>query len=161
MAQVPVWINPLDLLDAQDDEPTTETMMRAMCAPGVASDTQSVRARYQEITEVQPTLFAPPADDRILNQLIWPLRYAKASYVVGNYLGTISLAGIVAEMTAILMFDLLEPHVGDRPMGEAEQKQMFGRSFQELGHFPNGMASPAGHASLYQRDVVGNTRRVA
>ena len=73
------------------------------------------------------------AEDRILEKLIWPLRHAKASYVVGNNLGTISLCGMVAEMVAILYFDISNIMIGKEKLDEEKQNLVFGRSFEKLG----------------------------
>ena len=133
MRPIPVWINPLDLFPPGDDQaPTADQTLAAMFTPGVPSDPSNVQARYRAITANQPQLFAPPADERILNQLIWPLRHAKACYIVGNYLATIALAGIVAEMTAILIHDLMERSFNNRAMTPADETRIYGRLFEEL-----------------------------
>src|SRR5262245_55458881 len=88
-----VWLNPLD--SPIGDPATAEQILDFMVTPGVPADPATVQSRYQQITREQPPLVAPPLEDRILTQLIWPLRHAKASYIVGNYLGTIALTGIV------------------------------------------------------------------
>ena len=67
---------------------------------------KSLIKRYKEISKEKVRFFAAPAEERILNKLVWPLRNAKASYMVGNYLGTIALCGMVSEMVAILLFDI-------------------------------------------------------
>jgi hypothetical protein len=67
-----------------------------------------------------------------LNQLVWPLRHAKGSYVVGNYLGTIALAGVVAEMATILAWDILEPKLNNQPIDKKKQERLFGRAFDRL-----------------------------
>src|ERR1043165_3041768 len=108
MRSIPVWLKPLDLFGGVDPSSLQEQTLAVICGPGVPSDKKTVEARYREIDAVEPNLFAPPAEERILSQLIWPLRHAKASYMVGNYLGTIALCGIVGEMTAILIFDLID-----------------------------------------------------
>jgi hypothetical protein len=134
MRRIPVWIKPLDLFGAVDEKSLQEDTLKIICGPDVTSDPESVRARYKEIDNVEPNLFAPPADERILSQLIWPLRHAKAAYMVGNYLGTISLAGIVGEMTAILIFDLIDnKSFNGGPWSQALEKQMFGSTFERLG----------------------------
>jgi hypothetical protein len=132
MRKVAVWLNPLDPFGPVDRAPSLEDMLEFMCTPGVPSDSASMQDRYRAITSEQPGLFSPPANDRILNQLVWPLRHAKACYVVGNYLGTIALAGLVAEMTAILIFELTESKLNEKPMTRKEEERLFGRAFEEL-----------------------------
>ena len=133
MRKVPVWINPLDPF-VGNKAPSAEEVLQFMCTPTVPADAGSLLERYKEITAEQPQLFAPPADARVLNQLIWPLRHAKACYVVGNYLGTIALAGIVAEMTALLIFELIDnKSFNSGPWSEDLEERMFGRTFEDLG----------------------------
>src|SRR5262245_12785048 len=121
MPKVPVWLNPLD--SPIGDPATAEQILDFMVTPGVPADPATVQSRYQQITREQPPLVAPPLEDRILTQLIWPLRHAKASYIVGNYLGTIALTGIVAEMSAILLFELAEISInGNRMTAKDEER---------------------------------------
>lgn len=89
-------------------------------------------ARYQEISVEKTRLFVAPAEDRILEKLVWPLRHAKSSYTLGNFLGTISLCGMVAEMVAILLFDITEPKINNRQMEKRDQEALFGRAFEKL-----------------------------
>jgi hypothetical protein len=54
---------------------------------------------FHQISPEPVRLVAVPAEQRILDKLAWPLRHAKASYMVGNYLAVIALYGM-AEMVA-------------------------------------------------------------
>jgi len=65
-----------------------------------------VEITAEEITQSPKGLFIAPDDTGLLGKVVWPLRQAKASYVLGNYIGTIALCGMVAEMTTILLFEL-------------------------------------------------------
>jgi hypothetical protein len=112
---------------------TNEAALSFLCTPGLASDPESLAARYREISFDKPRLFAAPTDIRILDKLVWPLRHAKSGYMLGNYLGTIALSGMVAEMVAVLFFDLAELALDDKPMTAEVQKQVFGRPFESLG----------------------------
>lgn len=130
MRQVPVFLNPLTSPRSERSAP--DWLASFLCAPGTAHDPASLQQRWEEISSVEPNLFAPPDEDRILNQLVWPLRYAKGSYVVGNYLGTIALSGFVAEMATILAFDILEPTLNGQPLAKKAQEQLYGKSFDRL-----------------------------
>lgn len=134
------WINPLQFL--QVDEPwasmlnetlTLEAVLGFLCTPGVTTDLDSLVARYREISVEKARLFAAPAEERILEKLIWPLRNAKASYMVGNYLGTISLCGMVTEMVTVLLFEISELSLNNEPLTDKEQEALFGSSFEKLG----------------------------
>lgn len=110
---ITAFINPLQMLEL--DEPwadrlntalTAETFLKFLCVPGVAADPTSLATRYRQISIERTRLFAPPNEPTIMERLVWPLRHAKAAYVVGNYLATIALGGVVAEMTALLLWDV-------------------------------------------------------
>jgi hypothetical protein len=89
-------------------------------------------ARYQEISTAVGLFFAPD-EQRILDKLIWPLRNAKASFMVGNYLGTISLSGMVAEMVAMLLWEIADSQINGRSMTKDDEKLLFGSEFERLG----------------------------
>jgi len=75
----------------------------------IPDDLKTLHERYDEISHEETAgrgLFLAPMDQVLLEKLVWPLRQAKASYVLGNHLGTIALCGLVAEMTTILVFEL-------------------------------------------------------
>ena len=134
------WINPLQFLEVdepwtrlQRKPPSAEDILRFVCTPGIDNDIQSLVERYRRISKEKKRLFAAPYEDRILNKLVWPLRHAKACYMVGNYLGTISLSGMAAEMVAILLFDIYEPTIKNKAMTAQDEKALFGSSFEKLG----------------------------
>jgi hypothetical protein len=135
-----IWINPLQFqrvdepwASASKVVPTLEAVLEFLCTPGTDSRLDSLVVRYREISNEQTRLSAAPVEERILEKLVWPLRHAKASYMVGNYLGTISTSGMVAEMVAILLFELSELAVNDKPMSLDEQVRQFGSLFEKLG----------------------------
>jgi hypothetical protein len=134
------WINPLQFLEI--DEPwasatpqpvTIESVLEFLTTPGIPRDVASIAERYKAISVENPRLFAVPAEDRILEKLVWPLRHAKAGYVVGNYLGTISLCGMVAEMIAILIFETNEVRMNGAIMDDSMQRLFYGSTFERLG----------------------------
>jgi hypothetical protein len=138
MRQLKVFLNPLSLVDMEvpflDSEPVTlETVLAFLCPPGTQSDVQSLVNRYKEISTEATKLWVAPAEQRILDKLIWPLRHAKASYMVGNYLSVIALCGMVAEMVAILLWETTEVHLNAKPMTTRDEEAVFGSSFEKLG----------------------------
>lgn len=134
------WVNPLQFLEVDEpwatlkiDPPSLQNVIDFVCTPGTKSDIDSLVSRYREISKEQQPLFIAPADERILTKLVWPLRNAKANYMVGNYLGTISLCGMVSEMVAILLFEMSEFRINERGMTQDDQTSVFGSSFEQLG----------------------------
>jgi len=134
------WINPLAFIEVDKpwatihaNQPKLDAVVGFLCPPGMPADLDSLVARYKEISTEPVRLFAAPAEPRILEKLVWPLRHAKGSYVIGNYLAVIALSGMVAEMVAILVWEIGEITLGDHPMATAEQKALFGTTFERLG----------------------------
>jgi hypothetical protein len=134
------YINPLAFLEV--DEPWASHMpkppdfgavLRFLCPPEVKSDLEEVIGRYREISNESKRLFAAPAEKNILEKLVWPLRNAKASYMLGNYLGTISLSGTVAEMVAILTFEISNLTINGKRIDQKTQEKIFTRTFENLG----------------------------
>lgn len=113
--------------------PSCDDVLEYLCVPGIKSDINNLVARYKEISKESKRLFAAPAEERILTKLVWPLRYAKSCYMVGNYLGTIALCGMVAEMIAILAFEMSTILVNGKPLDEQAETNIFGSRFERLG----------------------------
>lgn len=139
------FVNPLAFLEV--DEPwasvfkkdvAAEDVLRFLCAPGTPSDILSVVERYREISlEGENRIFVTPAIEPILQKLIWPLRHAKGAYALGNYIGTIALCGMVAEMLTIFTFEIsaafLTRSAGAAEMTIENQRLLFGTDFERLG----------------------------
>jgi hypothetical protein len=91
--------------------------------------------RYNEITdeEGENILHLTPAEVRIASRLVWPLRHAKASYMLGDNLGVIAQCGMVAEMVAMLLFDMADLKHEGQPLDDPLQKKLFGNTFELLG----------------------------
>jgi hypothetical protein len=137
---IEVFVNPLQFLEV--DEPwaslgirelSPEAVLDFICTPGIGSDVKDISTRYKEISIESQRLFAAPNEQRLLDKLIWPLRHAKAGYMVGNYLGTIALCGMVAEMVAVLLYEISNFSLKNRPMTEQDQMSVFGSKFEKLG----------------------------
>ena len=131
------WINPLEFLEVDqpwaprgDATVSVEEILRYISS---TADPDTLIVKYKEISIENPRLCLVPAEERILEKLIWPLKHAKASYMLGNPLGTISLCGMVAEMVAILYFDISDIKINGEKIDEQKQKLLFGCKFEKLG----------------------------
>jgi len=134
------WINPLAFLEVDEPwaspdktPPTAETILSFLCPPGMSPDLASLIERYKRISTEPLRLFAAPAEPRILEKLVWPLRHAKASYIVGNNLAVVALCGMVSEMVAILLWHLTEARLNAQPMTPENEAALFGSPFEKLG----------------------------
>lgn len=137
---IPIFVNPLVAFFAdpnweamQQDAPTVEVAIKYLCDPNVDPSLDAIITRYKEAKDEPRGLFAAPNEPQILEKLVWPLRNAKSSYMLGNYLGTIALCGMVAEMIAILLFEMSDLRFQNGPMTDAAQKTLFGSTFEKLG----------------------------
>ena len=83
-----------------------QSLLRYLCTPDIDSSIDAVSQRYKVISQQPAQLFAAPSEDDILRKLVWPLRNAKASYILGDYLGTIATCGMVCEMLTLLVFEI-------------------------------------------------------
>jgi hypothetical protein len=134
-----VWLNPLQILEVDepwassgDLHPNVEALVRFASAPGTSPDLEALVSRYREISNEPLRLFAAPAEQRLLDKLVWPLRHAKAAYMFGNYLGTIAMCGLVAEMVAILLFEIGEVRINNVAITDRDQIEIFGSTFEKL-----------------------------
>ena len=130
-------LNPLafpevDLAELIEAEPTLEAVVKYLCPAGVPSDLSSLISRYREISTEKPGLTIVPDERRVSDKLVAPLRHAKAAYMVGNYLATVALCGTVAEMLAILQWELSESSLNNQPMTQRDEAALFGDPFERL-----------------------------
>ncbi len=139
-AKIKASIGPLLFLEV--DEPYSsiehrelnpEAVLSFICTPGIGYDVGTIATRYREISIERKRLNVAPAEERLLDKLIWPLRHSKACYMLGNYLGTISLCGLVAEMLAILIFDISDITINNKRITVQDKKDLFGCPFEKLG----------------------------
>jgi hypothetical protein len=131
-----VWINPLkcpQLEPAAATAPTAEQLLDYLFAPELDRGLDAFVTRYGEIAAVNDPIPIAPAEPNILEKLVWPLRHAKGSYALGNYLGCIALCGMVGEMVAILLWDISKVSLQGRQMAARDEEAVFGRAFEKLG----------------------------
>jgi hypothetical protein len=135
-------INPLAFLEVDlpwasstQEKPTPEAVLRFLCPAEERFnfDIERLLGRYRQISTESVRLFVAPAEQRILDKLIWPLRNAKSSFMVGNYLATVSLSGMVSEMVAMLLWEITASQINGRAMMKKDEEILFGREFENLG----------------------------
>ena len=112
------YINPLSFFpvdvpgpDGSTNRPTLEQILLFLCPPGIPSNVESLVERYRELGQVGMALAVAPNEQEGLERIVWPLRQARAAYMVGNYLSVIALCGMVGEMAAILLWKLSESKI--------------------------------------------------
>jgi len=134
------YISPLAFLEVDEQwvssppcKVSFDDLLRILCTPELEHDINSCLKRWKEISKETNRLLVVPYEQKFLERLIWPLRHAKSSYMVGNYLGTIALCGVVAEMLAILLYDIAVVSLRGKQISTKEQRMLFGDNFEKLG----------------------------
>jgi len=133
-------VNPLAFIEIDEpwataikSNPSVESVLRFLCPPESQSDLPTLIARHREISREDVRLSIVPNEERISDKLVAPLRHAKASYMVGNFLATLALCGMVAEMLALLLWEMAEITINGERMTTKEEENLFGRTFEKLG----------------------------
>jgi hypothetical protein len=134
------YVNQLQFIDVDEpwasfsnQEVNAQSILDFLCTPGLSSEIESMISRYKTISIEKKRIFVAPNEQRILDKLIWPLRNAKAGYMCGNFLGTIALCGMVAEMVSILLFDINSLKINHTDLTKKDQEAVFGSKFEKLG----------------------------
>ena len=131
------FMNPLTFLPVDDPISswplTSESILQYLCPEGTPWQPEQIAERYRQVTEQSGRLIAAPAEPRILERLVWPLRHAKGCYMLANYVGTIALAGMVSEMVVMLIFELGDVKLNSQPIDKKGQAALYGSEFEKLG----------------------------
>ena len=114
---IPVFVNPLKIIEWEPrfhPQQSSETlalrpMLYSLCSLDAPSDIPECRNRYEQLSEFDHSLFVSIEEPEIKKNLFDPLRQAKTNYILGSYVGSIALCGIVAEKLAILIFIINKP----------------------------------------------------
>lgn len=135
-----IWMNPLQWtdvdfkgIDEKHKELSIEDVIEFVCIPGTEIDIADFLERYKQINQEISRWALAPNEENVLEKMVWPLRQAKANYVLGNYLATVALCGMVAEMFSILLFEISNITINAHPMTERHQVNLFGKKFEKLG----------------------------
>ena len=131
----PLFFTGIDQPIPPDRSVNIESVIEYLCRPDQDISVKTLSQRYISISSGEDRLFIVPNEERILNKLIWPLKNAKASYMLGNYLGTISLCGMVSEMISILLFDISDFTINKSPLDDSLQQKIWGSTFEKLGQY--------------------------
>ena len=135
------WLNPLLFIavdwpnPGQEEPVSAESVLDYICKPQSDSSPETLAERYREVSCPDTQLHVAPTEERLLSKLVWPLKDARACHMVGNYLGTIALCGMVAEMVALLVFEMNEMRINDELLTQEQQRQIFGDTFEKLGQY--------------------------
>jgi hypothetical protein len=135
-----IWVNPLRFFSLEEESYNSDSpdanfqrLIRDLRDPKDDDKIETIQKRYKLITKYDDTMFIVPANNLIIEKLVWPLRAAKQAFCLGNYLGCIALCGTVAEMTIIFLFDIASININGSKLDDSAQKKLFGNTFEKLG----------------------------
>ena len=88
------------------DELNNPELFRLLCAPNADLKPAALVERYKRILSagMEPAIL--PALPMLIEKVVSPLVSSKAAFVAGNPLGTIALCGFVAEMIALMLYEM-------------------------------------------------------
>lgn len=137
---IPGWLRPLSFSSIgvlpfwPENQPIDPSfLLKDLCMDFSSDSLENIRKRYWLLTTPKLDIFAVPNEKKILGKLVWPLRAAKKSFVLNDYLGCISLCGMVCEMAVIFLFEVAAIHATGKPLSVGKQKEIFGTTFEKMG----------------------------
>jgi hypothetical protein len=89
--------------------------------------------RFKRLCIEETSLTIVPTGAMLFENIFHPLRLAKKSYILGDYLSTISLCGMVGEMLALFIFKMKTTPPNGKEIPEDVQKTKWGTLFERLG----------------------------
>jgi len=134
-----LFIQPIEWIDAQmfmadrqGQVPDLRSAIDFLCTPGVGKEPEDLVSRYREVSADAKRICFAPGETEILHSIFWPLRHARAAYVLGNYLATIALCGAVCEVLTLLLFEMRPVVLGKTRMSRSREKRVFGKRVDDL-----------------------------
>lgn len=88
--------------------PRDREILSFLCGTNESFDDDEFISRYKETMKFDGNILVVPADKLFVERFVNPLKFAKTNYVMGNYLGTISMIGAFAEMMTVFFCDLAD-----------------------------------------------------
>jgi len=138
-----VFVNPLMFIDAeeafnpgQQPDPSFEAIVKYLSqSENKAPTKEELLANYKKVAQNVSKLYAVPAEVQILTKIVFPLKSAVGYYMLGNFIESIAISAMVAEMCAIFRFQIFRVTVNNRPIiyDEDEAKQL--KKFEKMRQF--------------------------
>lgn len=134
-------VNPLVFLDADDrfhfgeNKPclTPKSVLRYLASETFIPDMDNIKKCYDWIAQDVTKLFIVPAEAKILEKIVRPLKNAIGSYIIGNSFETIALCGTISEMIAIFLFEINKISTNGNPISEENELKMNLEKFENYG----------------------------
>lgn len=131
-------LKPLNFMAAEQDSvdkdglPDSETIL-AFCCGKHSAKPDKVVARYNKLHE-GIRIQAVPSVDYIDKKIIVPLLQAQSCFMTANFIATIALCGIVAEMLSNLAWEIYQPYlrIGKKEITTEMHKALFGMPVENM-----------------------------
>jgi hypothetical protein len=94
---------------------------------------RDVLERYCEVSDPELYTLILPVSDKLFERLLSPLKSAKKCFCLGEYIATIELAAHVAEMLALLLWQITPVSRDGTRITIEFEKGLWGRRFEKLG----------------------------
>jgi hypothetical protein len=134
------WLRPLSMssicplpFDKQAEEHDEVEIIRDLCDDRRGDIVAGIRARCARLSAEDEGILFVPAEKRILEKLVWPLRSAKRAFSLGDSLGCIALCGMVCEMAVVFVYDLMSLDLDVQKLPKEHQFVMIKRKYERLG----------------------------
>lgn len=136
-------VNPLVFIDADDrfhfgdNKPhlTPESVLKYLSSETFIPTMDNIKKCYDWIAQDATRLFVVPAEAKILEKIVRPLKNAIGSYIIGNSFETIALCGTISEMIAIFLFEINEITIDGKHISNEEDLKTNLEKFENFGQF--------------------------
>lgn len=136
MPLMTVSVNPLTCIDIELPRPgaaapTADRLLDYLFAADAERTIDAFVLRYRELLSGSSVPQFAPVEPTVLQKLVGPLKQAIAGYGLGDYLGVVALCGLVAEMAAMLLWDIT--NAAQRPRSVRAARLLGHQTFDQLG----------------------------
>ena len=94
---------------------------------------REVLDRYVEISGKETYTAIFPHTDKLFERFLVPLKSAKRTYCLGEYLACIELSAHLGEMLALLLWQITPISFNGKPLDVQTEKSIWGGEFEKMG----------------------------
>lgn len=134
------WIRPLSMPSIQilpSERPVDKIdparLVQDLCRDNSPDVLEKVKKRYLRLSTQDLDIFIVPAENVILDKIVWPLITAKQAFCLTNFIGCIALCGMVCEMAIVFIYDLGASLWDISCLDHQYQHIFIDRKFERLG----------------------------
>ena len=167
------WLRPLSMPSIQimPFEPPVDKidpswLIRDLCQDSSADVLEKIKERYLRLSTSDLDIFVVPAENVILNKIVWPLKSAKQAFCLADFIGCIALCGMVCEMVMVFIYDLVATQSNLNHLAHKDQQLFVDRKYErrgqeerikklrKLGFIPDSMSKDAHTVRKIRREYL-------